>query len=78
MRTLALFFAFALLAVSAPNPSQTLSGRLRTVLQQYLRDRGATEDITAASLSVSLKPGDSSILVSAGSMGHGNPKTVSP
>ncbi|MBV9270730.1 MAG: beta-lactamase family protein [Candidatus Eremiobacteraeota bacterium] len=76
MRTVAWLFAMPLLAVSAPQPPPQLSTRLHTILQQYVRDRGTKENITAASLSVSLKQGDPPILVAAGTMGHANSRRI--
>jgi D-alanyl-D-alanine carboxypeptidase len=63
---LAFFLAAATLAPASASNRLALPDTLRSILQSYLKERGAAEHVTAASLSVSLRPGDAPLAVAAG------------
>ena len=73
---------FALIAVGwsgAPVvAAPTLSDALKADLSAYLAQRGTTEHISAASLSVSLAPGTPNIDVAAGTTTYGGSVAVTP
>ncbi len=53
-----LMVAAAAMAPASASSRPLLPDQLHVILQSYLKERGAAEHITAASVSVSLRPGD--------------------
>ncbi len=72
------FLTLPALAQSAPTSSVALRSALQRDLNDYLKERGATEHLSALSLSVSLSQGQPAINVTAGTTRYGSGPAATP